>query len=96
MKSKFVTVLCILVFGICVVFTGCGNKKEKDAGTTGKATKDNKTTENASSGTTSPAEEVTEAIVTEKVDIIDINSKTRPFAISVNNTPVAVKVQTGS
>ena len=30
-----------------------------------------------------------------KVDIIDINSKTRPFAISVNNTPVAVKVQTG-
>lgn len=95
MKSKFVTVLCILVFGICVVFTGCGNKKEKDAGTTGKATKENKTTENASSGTTSPAEEVTEAIVTEKVDIIDINSKTRPFAISVNNTPVAVKVQTG-
>jgi hypothetical protein len=31
----------------------------------------------------------------EKVDIIDVNSKTRPLAISVNNTPVAVKVQTG-
>ncbi len=31
----------------------------------------------------------------EKVDIIDVNSKTRPFAISINNTPVAVKVQTG-
>ena len=30
-----------------------------------------------------------------KVDIIDVNSKTRPYAISVNNTPVAVKVQTG-
>lgn len=30
-----------------------------------------------------------------RVDIIDINSKTRPYAISVNNTPVAVKVQTG-
>ncbi len=30
-----------------------------------------------------------------KVDIIDINSKTRPYAVSVNNTPVAVKVQTG-
>lgn len=30
-----------------------------------------------------------------KVDVIDINSKTRPFAIAVNNTPVAVKVQTG-
>lgn len=31
----------------------------------------------------------------EKVDIIDINSKTRPLAVVVNNTPVAVKVQTG-
>lgn len=30
-----------------------------------------------------------------KVDVIDINSKTRPYAIVVNNTPVAVKVQTG-
>ncbi len=29
------------------------------------------------------------------VDIIDVNSKTRPLAISVNNTPVAVKVQEG-
>jgi hypothetical protein len=29
------------------------------------------------------------------VDIIDVNSKTRPFAVSVNNTPVAVQVQTG-
>lgn len=31
----------------------------------------------------------------EKVDIIDINSKSRPYAISVNNTAVAVKVQEG-
>jgi hypothetical protein len=31
----------------------------------------------------------------EKVDIIDVNSKTRPLAVVVNNTPVAVKVQTG-
>lgn len=31
----------------------------------------------------------------EVVDIIDINSKTRPLAIVVNNTPVAVKVQEG-
>lgn len=30
-----------------------------------------------------------------KVDIVDINSKTRPYAIVVNNTPVAVKVQEG-
>ena len=31
----------------------------------------------------------------EKVDIIDINSKSRPVAVMVNNTPVAVKVQNG-
>ena len=31
----------------------------------------------------------------EQVDVIDINSKTRPLAITVNNTPLAVKVQTG-
>lgn len=31
----------------------------------------------------------------EKVDIIDVNSTTRPYAISVNNTAVAVKVQEG-
>lgn len=31
----------------------------------------------------------------EKVDIIDINSKTRPLAVMINNTPVAVKVQNG-
>lgn len=31
----------------------------------------------------------------EKVDIIDINSKTRPYAVVVNNTNVAVKVQEG-
>lgn len=31
----------------------------------------------------------------EKVDVIDVESKTRPLVVSVNNTPVAVKVQTG-
>lgn len=31
----------------------------------------------------------------EKVDIINVESKTRPFAVVVNNTPVAVKVQEG-
>ena len=30
-----------------------------------------------------------------KVDVVDVNSKDRPFAISINNTPVAVKVQEG-
>ena len=30
-----------------------------------------------------------------KLEIIDLNSKTRPIAVVVNNTPVAVKVQQG-
>ena len=33
--------------------------------------------------------------VDDKVDIVDINSNSRPFAIVVNNTPVAVQVQEG-
>ena len=36
-----------------------------------------------------------EAKIEAKVDIIDVESKTRPIAVSINNTPVAVKVQTG-
>lgn len=36
-----------------------------------------------------------EPALVEAVDIIDLNSTTRPFAIVVNNTPVAVKVQEG-
>lgn len=31
----------------------------------------------------------------EKVDVVDLESKSRPLAISINNTPVAIKVQTG-
>lgn len=33
--------------------------------------------------------------VVEKVDVVNVKSKTRPFAVVVNNTPVAVKVQEG-
>ena len=33
--------------------------------------------------------------VKEKVDIVDLDSKTRPITVSINNTPVAVKVQRG-
>lgn len=36
-----------------------------------------------------------EKTIAKKVDIIDVNSKTRPYAIVVNNTDVAVKVQEG-
>jgi hypothetical protein len=31
----------------------------------------------------------------EGIDVVDVNSKKRPLAISINNTPVAIKVQQG-
>lgn len=31
----------------------------------------------------------------EGIDVVDVNSKRRPLAISINNTPVAIKVQQG-
>lgn len=39
--------------------------------------------------------EIQEIKKEDKVDIVNINSKKRPYAIAINNTPVAVKVQTG-
>ena len=33
--------------------------------------------------------------VKEKIEIVDVNSNTRPFAVVINNTSVAVKVQQG-
>lgn len=42
-----------------------------------------------------PQEVYEEPAVPKKVEIVDVNSKTRPFAVVVNNTPVAVKVQEG-
>lgn len=45
--------------------------------------------------TTVDEQENVEPVIEEKVDIIDINSKSRPYAVSINNTPVAVKVQEG-
>lgn len=36
-----------------------------------------------------------EPVIEEKVDVLDINSKSRPYMLVVNNTAVAVKVQEG-
>ena len=44
---------------------------------------------------TSEQENSVDNVPEEKVDIIDVNSKTRPYAVAVNNTAVAVKVQEG-
>lgn len=39
--------------------------------------------------------EVIEPAEDTSIKIVDVNSKSRPYAVVVNNTPVAVKVQTG-
>ena len=57
------------------------------------STKSNKESEVPVSSTNNKENETEKT--EEKVDIIDINSKTRPYAIVVNNTAVAVKVQEG-
>ena len=46
--------------------------------------------------TKKPEETVVEPVKEEsKIKIVDVVSKTRPYAVAVNNTPIAVKVQEG-
>ena len=56
-----------------------GDKKGKDSNITDNGNKDNKNNNKNN----------------DKVDIIDVNSNVRPFAVVVNNTPCAVGVQEG-
>ena len=74
-----VVILAIILFG----------KMQKTEETSNKNTEEAEIAEEAQN-------EVQETEVKDKnVDIVNVNSKTRPYAIVVNNTPVAVKVQTG-
>ena len=85
-NKKMLIVLIIVVIAVLVSVLILFNKKDK----------------NIKIESVSSNEQVTENVLEEvnqkkdeKIDIIDVNSKTRPYAIVVNNTPVAVKVQTG-
>lgn len=57
------------------------------------AKKPQKTDNKAAATTNETVDE--EPVVKEKVDVVDVNSNTRPYAIVINDTPVAVKVQEG-
>ena len=88
-KAKIVclVVLLILVVAACVgfaVFKFVVPKKDGNSGA-----------ESVQSSANSEEISAEGEKVVEKVDIVDLNSTTRPFAIVVNNTPVAVKVQEG-
>lgn len=73
--------------------TACGSSGET-AGTEKTSGGESTQTTAKVAVTTAKAPE-TQAESADKVDIVDVNSGERPFALSVNNTPVAVKVQTG-
>ena len=89
MKNKKVLIialvaLIILALAVIGAVFGIKNKNNK---------KDNQGQQNNQENSTVTADSNEKEDT--KVDIVDINSKTRPYAIVVNNTPVAVKVQTG-
>ena len=80
MKKLLIFISVLIVLIIVVLLLVL---KPKNNNNQSKSKKDNKTVEKKP------------VVPKEKVDIIDINSKSRPFAVVVNNTPVAVKVQEG-
>lgn len=86
MKKKITIVMIVLLIIGCMIFF-CIKGKEKNNSKSNIGNNQNAQSES----------EVQEedTIRVGKVDIINIDSKTRPYAIVVNNTPVAVKVQTG-
>ncbi len=75
-----VAIVLIIVVTILVIVLN-NNKKKREAANESRA---QAVTEKVESTPELP-----------KLDIIDLNSKTRPIAIVINNTPVAVKVQQG-
>lgn len=80
MKKLLIFISVLIVLIIVVLLLVL---KPKNNNKPNKSKKDNKTVEKKP------------VVPKEKVDIIDINSKSRPFAVVVNNTPVAIKVQEG-
>ena len=50
---------------------------------------------NVDDNTIENVEEQPNVVTKEKIDVVDVNSNTRPFAVVVNNATVAVKVQQG-
>ena len=82
MKNKVLIGLAIVIVILIGILVLTNNSSSKD-NNKGKGKNNNKNNPDVNTK------------VDEKVDIIDINSNTRPFAVVVNNTPCAVVVQEG-
>lgn len=87
-KKVLIILLVVLIIVVVAVLSVLGYLQYKKLKT--QSTNNQNQTENSES-----IENISVDVNVQKVDIIDVNSKTRPYAIAVNNTPVAVKVQTG-
>jgi len=87
MKKKSVIIIIILLL-IIAIFGGI--LAFKILGTNVNADKNN-----AEEIANDEDKEEKEVIEDNVIDIVNVNSNNRPFAVAVNNTPVAVKVQTG-
>ena len=80
-----ILVMCILVFVIVKAKTNKEKDNRSDSYTAETIISSQENNENIND----------EENTNKNVKIVDINSKKRPYAISVNNTPIAVQVQTG-
>lgn len=83
MKSKTKIIIAIIVVAIVLGIVGVVIALSTNSNKTDLATEEDKNNV------------INNEELKGKVDIVDVNSKTRPYALSVNNTPVAVKVQEG-
>lgn len=87
MKNKKILIISVIAIVLILAIIITIQYKNKYVSKTAQ----NYNEQNGESAITADLEELGDS----KVDIINTNSKTRPYAISINNTPVAVKVQTG-
>lgn len=93
MKSKknVIIVFCVITVLIIGAIVLINILKDKQSANTGTESSNFQIKEN----TVVSNNQENESDESDKVDIIDVNSKSRPYAIVINNTPIAVKVQTG-
>jgi len=81
-KIVIIGAIVLLLIVLCIILIVINSKNSDD-------TVDENVVEN------SQVNVPEEVVIDDKVDVIDINSKSRPYALVVNNTDVAVQVQEG-
>lgn len=88
LKNKLLIISVLILVIVCIII-GVAMQKYKNTLPVDNGDK------SQSSSVTENENSKKQTQIDEKVDIIDINSNSRPYAVVVNNTAVAVKVQEG-